>query len=309
MGLSRNTTGDLVIPDSMGTRLEDLLNKLKGELGTEVAQGVLDIAGIFDPTPISDVAGGLFSLWRGDFVGAGLSAVSIVPYLGDAVGKTGKLAKLFRAIEKMQDRLKSMKAIFKHIEKSLDPATARRIKKVISEMDAINQKWDSAVSAVEDRLKGLFKGKNKELLEGAEDRVRRQNIEGCAQKHQRPTVPDDQKKTGAHRDTKGPDNRPEGTYAESNHSPANASNPTVSTDNGGAFQMDSRDHARAGTTGSSHEAQLYRDVQKEMNSQGFLPDAVEMDRTDSALKFGDKYDPQFDDLQNNYWTDARLDEF
>ncbi|CAM2010539.1 hypothetical protein [Acanthopleuribacter pedis] len=308
MGLN-NATGDLVIPDTMSARLEELLKKLKGEMGEAVTQGVLDIAGIFDPTPVSDLAGGLFSLWRGDFVGAGLSVVSMVPYVGDAVGKTGKLAKLFKTVQKMQDRLKSMKAIFKHIEKAIDPATARRIKRLIGQLDAINQKWDSAVSAVEDRLKGLFKGRNDELLENAQRRVADRNKEGCAKKHQRQTMEAEERKTGAHRDTKGPDNRPDGTYAESNHSPANSSNPTVRTDDGGAFQMNSQDHARAATTGSSHEAKLFRGVQEEMNGQGYLKEAVEMDRTDSALKFGDEYDLQYDDLQDNFWTDAKLDEF
>lgn len=308
MGLDK-IEGDLVIPDTMTARLEELLKKLKGEMGEAVAQGVLDIAGIFDPTPISDLAGGLFSLWRGDFVGAGLSVVSMVPYVGDAVGKTGKLAKLFKAVQKMQDRLKSMKALFKHIEKVIDPKAARRIKRLIGELDAINQKWESAVSAVEDRLKGLFKGRNDELLENAERRVRSRNVEGCAKKHQKKTMEKEERQTGAHRDTKGPDNRPEGTYAESNHTPANSSNPTVKTDDGGAFQMNSQDHARAATTGSSHEAKLYRGVQQEMNSQGYLKEAVEMDRTDSLLKFGDEYENEFDALQNNFWTDAKLKEF
>ncbi|CAM2068691.1 hypothetical protein SCOR_25205 [Sulfidibacter corallicola] len=309
MGLTRNTAGDLVLNPSVGTRMEDLLSRLNTDMMLAVGQGLTDIAGIFDPTPFSDIAGGLFSLVRGDFVGAGLSVVSIVPYVGDAIGKTGKFAKLFRAIEKMQDRLKSMKALFKHVEKGLDPATAKRIKKAIAELDALNQKWESAVEGARDRLEGLFKSKKgKNLRDRANARIRDRNVEGCARKHQRDTVPDDEKKTGAHKNTKGPDNRPDDTYAESNHSPANSANKKVPTDEGGAFQMDSHDHSRAATTGSSREAKLYRDVQEDMINQGKLQDAVDMDRTDSQLKFGDKYDPQFDQL-DDFWDDAKLAEF
>lgn len=60
----------------------------------DTAQIVLDIAGIADPTPISDGLNTAISILRGDFVGAGISAVSMVPYLGDAAkaGKAGKWA-------------------------------------------------------------------------------------------------------------------------------------------------------------------------------------------------------------------------
>jgi hypothetical protein len=52
-----------------------------------------DITGIVDPTPISDGISGAISLGKGDFVGAGLSMVSMVPYFGDAVGKPAKIMK------------------------------------------------------------------------------------------------------------------------------------------------------------------------------------------------------------------------
>ncbi len=60
---------------------------------TQRAQIAADIAGIFDPTPTSDAIGGILSLAQGDFVGAGLSVVGMVPYVGDA-GKIGKIARV-----------------------------------------------------------------------------------------------------------------------------------------------------------------------------------------------------------------------
>jgi hypothetical protein len=49
-----------------------------------------DVAGIFDPTPISDGVGGVISLAKGDWLGAGLSVLGMIPYIGD----TGKIAKI-----------------------------------------------------------------------------------------------------------------------------------------------------------------------------------------------------------------------
>ncbi|MGK6354107.1 DNA/RNA non-specific endonuclease [Sphingomonas sp. DT-207] len=62
------------------------------ELALDLTQMGLDVAGLFDPTPISDGANGIVSLLRGDWLGAGISAVSMIPYIGDAA-KLGKLGK------------------------------------------------------------------------------------------------------------------------------------------------------------------------------------------------------------------------
>jgi hypothetical protein len=59
----------------------------------ERAELVADVAGIFDPTPISDAAGLGLALIRGDGMGALLSLGSMVPYLGDALAKPAKFLK------------------------------------------------------------------------------------------------------------------------------------------------------------------------------------------------------------------------
>jgi hypothetical protein len=63
------------------------------DLALELAQGAADVAGIFDPTPISDGISAAISLAKGDYVGAGLSLISMVPYVGDALGKPIKAAR------------------------------------------------------------------------------------------------------------------------------------------------------------------------------------------------------------------------
>ena len=87
---------DRLLPDAISTRQRTANGGLAGltdaqkELGLDLTQMGLDVAGLFDPTPISDGANGVISLLRGDWLGAGISAISMVPYIGDAA-KLGKL--------------------------------------------------------------------------------------------------------------------------------------------------------------------------------------------------------------------------
>jgi hypothetical protein len=56
-------------------------------------QGGLDVIGVFDPTPLSDGVNALISAGRGDWTGAGLSAIIMIPYAGDVIGKGGKVVR------------------------------------------------------------------------------------------------------------------------------------------------------------------------------------------------------------------------
>lgn len=94
-----------LLPGSEVQAKEAELGKLNGELDLALAQVVIDIAGIADPTPISDLIGAGLSLWRGDFIGAGLSLISIVPYAGDALGKTAKGARLAKTINGLRQKI------------------------------------------------------------------------------------------------------------------------------------------------------------------------------------------------------------
>ena len=101
-------------------RVDDIAAQ-KRELALDLVQIGLSIAGIFDPTPISDGADGLISLLRGDFLGAGISVVSMIPYLGD-VAKLGKLPKFAQTIARAVDLAK------------LDPGFARVIEPALSKI-------------------------------------------------------------------------------------------------------------------------------------------------------------------------------
>jgi hypothetical protein len=97
----------------------DDVAKQKTELALDLVQIGLSIAGIFDPTPISDGVDGLISLFRGDFLGAGISVVSMIPYIGDAA-KLGKLGKFAETIAKAVDLAKADAAFAATIKPTLE---------------------------------------------------------------------------------------------------------------------------------------------------------------------------------------------
>jgi len=88
-------------------KLESQLQKLTSSKEWEIAQGAVDAAGIVDPTPISDGISAVMSAAKGDWIGAGLSAVSMIPYLGDAVAKTAKGARAIKKLKELTDAIAS----------------------------------------------------------------------------------------------------------------------------------------------------------------------------------------------------------
>ena len=89
------------------------------ELALDVTQMALDIVGLVDPTPISDGVNGLISLGRGDWLGAGISAVSMIPYLGDAA-KLGKLGRYAETMANAVDLAKANPAIAKQLGPAME---------------------------------------------------------------------------------------------------------------------------------------------------------------------------------------------
>jgi hypothetical protein len=89
------------LPEAISTqqraagKVPDGLTPAQKEVALDVTQLGLDIVGIFEPTPFADITSGLISAFRGDWLGAGISTLSLVPYIGDAakLGKLGKMAK------------------------------------------------------------------------------------------------------------------------------------------------------------------------------------------------------------------------
>jgi hypothetical protein len=70
----------------------------KQKLLLDVIQVALAVGGIFEPTPICDGTNAAISLYRRDWFGAVVSAVAVVPYVGD-LAKAGRLGKYAKTIE------------------------------------------------------------------------------------------------------------------------------------------------------------------------------------------------------------------
>ncbi|MEN3794855.1 hypothetical protein [Fulvimarina sp. MAC3] len=77
---------------SLADELRTSVMRQAGEINPQLA---LDVAGIFDPTPISDAASTGLSLWNGELIDAALGGVSMVPYLGDALAKPFKIIRKY----------------------------------------------------------------------------------------------------------------------------------------------------------------------------------------------------------------------
>ncbi|HEY5809623.1 MAG TPA: hypothetical protein VIT67_16730, partial [Povalibacter sp.] len=90
-------TADTAAPSETGVSQADV-NALKLDL----AQMGIDLVGIADPTPISDGSNAIISLFRGHWKDAAISAVAIVPYVGDAA-KLAKVPKYLKMFEQLAE--------------------------------------------------------------------------------------------------------------------------------------------------------------------------------------------------------------
>ncbi len=84
----------------------------------DVTQMSLDIIGIVEPTPFADGTNALISAGRGDAVGAVLSGLGIIPYLGD-LAKIGKLGRWAQTMENAIQLAKTDPAFRAAIEPAL----------------------------------------------------------------------------------------------------------------------------------------------------------------------------------------------
>ena len=72
-------------------------DRRKQEVMLDLTQLTLDLVGMLEPTPFADGSNALISLTRKDWLGAGLNAISILPYLGD-LAKFGKGPRYIKSV-------------------------------------------------------------------------------------------------------------------------------------------------------------------------------------------------------------------
>lgn len=107
--MARAVKAEKATSDDLLKAEADLAAK-RQELADLMIQSGLDVAGVFDPTPTSDLISAGYSLARGDVGGAALSLVSCVPYIGDVIAKPLKGTKLAKAIGRAAARADEMLA-------------------------------------------------------------------------------------------------------------------------------------------------------------------------------------------------------
>jgi hypothetical protein len=119
------------------------LGEVNAEIAWEAAGTAADVAGMVDPTPISDAIGAGIAVRNGDFLGAGLNVVGMVPYLGDALAKpikatraATKLAALQRKAAVLTKELGDLNALRKQEEAAEQAAKTAKMSEVKKLKDA-----------------------------------------------------------------------------------------------------------------------------------------------------------------------------
>lgn len=151
---------------------------IDADLALDLGQIALDITGIFDPTPISDGANAAISLARGDLLGAGISALGIIPGVGD-LAKLGKLGKYAETLTKIVDKVLGNPALKEGLEsavggiaKALDSIPKDMIDKLpAGARDNLNNLRDAVARF--DRAPGQLMGAARGAAPLAAERARR----------------------------------------------------------------------------------------------------------------------------------------
>jgi len=141
----------------IGKKIKDTteaLAKADADLKWELAASAADVAGMIDPTPASDLIGAGLAVRKGDWLGAGMSLVSVVPYLGDAVAKPAKAVRAAKRINELRQtvtKLSSQLAGLRKAEKQAQAAEAAakkaKIAKEAAEAKAAKEAADGQKAA------------------------------------------------------------------------------------------------------------------------------------------------------------------
>lgn len=151
----RGTWEIVATPDQMG-QVRDELSRLQKEIEAAYRQAALDAIGIVDPTPISDCIGAGLAISQGDVIGACLSLVSVFPYIGDALGKSAKAARLINHVRSLYQRLKSVMRSLQMLER--EAARARRASQEMWERTrAARRKAEHEAAQAAKRIRTAFR--------------------------------------------------------------------------------------------------------------------------------------------------------
>jgi hypothetical protein len=125
--------------------IEALLKKLPNEVKLDILSFGLDLMGLVNPA--ADAASAALSLWRGDFFGAAISAISIIP-VGDVL-KIGKLGKYAKTVETLVTKVvPTNPALYKELMPLME-----QFRSMLAKIPAGNKE----IEAIRDQVNRFFK--------------------------------------------------------------------------------------------------------------------------------------------------------
>jgi hypothetical protein len=153
---------------------EQAIRERKNEWKLQIAQRdaadkihlTLDVAGIFDPTPCSDLTNAGLYVSEGNYLAAGISIVGVLPWIGDIFKSTRITAAMARLAER--GAVKTSANVYKHSFKYADRVRMRGVQDPVSHN--FPHSFDDAILASKPipknngyqifRLNGKMNGKN-----------------------------------------------------------------------------------------------------------------------------------------------------
>jgi DNA-directed RNA polymerase subunit RPC12/RpoP len=119
------------IENEMKQVAENEMKQVADELKALGAEVLLDVCGIFEPTPFCDSASMAMAISRRDYLSAALSSVSFIPYLGDFVAKPLKGWRISSKVGKLLKKLEKLKKILETIKPNTVTKTLKKSKSVL----------------------------------------------------------------------------------------------------------------------------------------------------------------------------------
>lgn len=142
-------SGAMALP---GPVSDKSLEELEDELMLDAFQLMLDLIGIFEPTPFADLSNTAISLSRENWFDAGMSVLGVIPYVGD-LGKIAKLERYIKSIESAVDLAKHSSKF----EARFRPL-ARNLRNMLDKLASVDlpSEWKAPLLSIRKKLDTLL---------------------------------------------------------------------------------------------------------------------------------------------------------
>ena len=126
-----NATWTVLANESQLAEIKQMIGEMQAEINDIYRQMMLDVVGCFDPTPISDTIGATMAFSKGEMINGCLSLVSIVPYIGDVLGKSIKGTRLATRLANVRIRFKTLIEVLEKLKQRMKTAAKEAAEKLL----------------------------------------------------------------------------------------------------------------------------------------------------------------------------------